>query len=58
MNIKRIILPLFLAAAALSAGAQDRPQSRATEVSVSYGALPCMSQIPYYHNHWEGLGQA
>ena len=57
MNIKRIILPLVIAATALSSAAQDRPLSRDTEISVSYGALPCMSQIPYYYNNWEGLGQ-
>ena len=57
MIIKRIILPLVIAVTALSSMAQDRPQSRDTEISVSYGALPCMSQIPYYHNHWEDSGR-
>ena len=58
MIIKRLILPFIVAiASSATALAQNTPEPRNTEVSVSYGALPVMSQIPYYHNHWDGLGQ-
>lgn len=57
MSIKSFILPLFVAAATLTGTAQTSTENRTTEVSVSYGALPAMSQIPYYHDRWDGLGQ-
>lgn len=47
--MKRIVILIAVAVAAMTASARD------TEVSVSYGALPAMSQIAEYHDHWHGM---
>lgn len=48
--MKKIIMTAVLAV--MAAG---QIAARDTEVSVSYGAMPAMSSLGAYHNHWDGL---
>ncbi len=47
--MKRFAILFAAVAATLAASARD------TEVSVSYGAVPAMSQMAVYHDHWSGM---
>lgn len=48
--MKKLLLSLALVAATLTPAA-----ARDTEVSVGYGAMPAMTSLPVYHNHWHDL---
>lgn len=47
--MKKFLLIICVALAGITAQARD------TEVSVSYGAMPAMSSLGVYHNHWHNL---
>ena len=49
--MKKLLLSIVLLAMAGTASVSARD----TEVSVGYGAMPAMTSLPVYHNHWHNL---